>query len=77
MPDPTSIELMHRFVRAAFLKRLERNGLGHLASSSSKPPSELEGGTPSALDIYLAAVATQARRSTSCAKQSSASRRTS
>ena len=31
VPDPTSIELMHRFVKAAFLKSLDRKGLGHLA----------------------------------------------
>lgn len=59
VPDPTSIELMHRFVRAAFLKRLERKGLGHLAALVEKAPTDLEGGTPSALDIYLAAVSTQ------------------
>jgi len=59
VPDPTAIELMHRFVRAAFLKRLERKGLGHLAQIVDKAPTELEGGTPSALDIYLAAVASQ------------------
>jgi flagellar biosynthesis protein FlhG len=59
VPDPTSIELMHRFVRAAFLKRLERKGLAHLAQIVDREPHELEAGTPSALDIYLAAVATQ------------------
>src|SRR3954471_13996449 len=59
VPDPTSIELMHRFVRAAFLKRLERKNLGHLAQIADKVPLDYEGGMPSALDIYLAAVATQ------------------
>ncbi len=97
VPDPTSIELMHRFVRAAFLKRLERKGLGHLAQIADKQPTDFsarvlpstadalaraaalgggaaetreggappalpsgfEGGTPSALDIYLGAVAAQ------------------
>jgi flagellar biosynthesis protein FlhG len=59
VPDPTSIEMMHRFVRAAFLKRLERKGLSHLAQIIDKPAHDLEGGAPSALDIYLAAVATQ------------------
>ncbi len=74
VPDPTSIELMHRFVRAAFLKRLERKGLSHLiappwggpmrtddtgAQISDKQPTDFEGGTPSALDIYLGAVAGQ------------------
>src|SRR4051812_37748616 len=59
VPDPTSIELMHRFVRAAFLKRLERKGLAHLAQIADKQPLDFEGGTPSALDIYLGAVASQ------------------
>ena len=56
VPDPTSIELMHRFVKAAFLARLERRGLGHLARGPSKEPRDHEGGTPSALEIYLSAV---------------------
>jgi flagellar biosynthesis protein FlhG len=54
VPDPTSIELMHRFIKAAFLKRLERLGLSHLAVR--KRPSDHEGGTPSPLEIYLTAV---------------------
>src|SRR6185369_4366155 len=57
VPDPTSIELMHRFIRAAFLKRLERKGLSHLAQIAGKQPTDFEGGTPSALDVYLGAVA--------------------
>jgi flagellar biosynthesis protein FlhG len=59
VPDPTSIELMHRFVRAAFMKRLERRGLAHLAQIEDSDPTDFEGGSPSALDIYLAAVAAQ------------------
>jgi flagellar biosynthesis protein FlhG len=59
VPDPTSIELMHRFLRAAFLKRLDRKDLAHLAQIPDKQPTDFEGGTPSALDIYLAAVAAQ------------------
>ena len=58
VPDPTSIELMHRFVRAAFLRRLARRGLGHLAPRADAPsrrPMEHEGGAPSPLEIYLAA----------------------
>ncbi|MEJ7604271.1 MAG: helix-turn-helix domain-containing protein [Kofleriaceae bacterium] len=54
VPDPTSIELMHRFVKAAFLKKLERLGLLHLAQR--KRPLDHEGGTPSPLEIYLAAI---------------------
>jgi len=63
VPDPTSIELMHRFVKAAFLKHLERSGLPHLAQPRlrfSGEPLEYEGGTPSALEIYFAAVEEQA-----------------
>ena len=54
VPDPTSIELMHRFIKAAFLKKLERAGQLHLAQR--KRPAEYEGGTPSPLEIYLAAL---------------------
>jgi len=60
VPDPTSIELMHRFVRAAFLARLSRLGLSHLVETGGREPRELEGGMPSALDIYLSAVAARA-----------------
>jgi len=56
VPDPTSIELMHRFVRAAFLRRLDKLGLGHLAQGPSRDPKDHEGGAPSALDVYLEAV---------------------
>ncbi len=38
VPDPTSIELMHRFVKAAFLARLARLGLGHLVQAVSMMP---------------------------------------
>jgi flagellar biosynthesis protein FlhG len=60
VPDPTSIELMHRFVKAAFLKHLERSGLAHLAQLCSREPLDYEGGTPSALEIYFAAVEAEA-----------------
>jgi flagellar biosynthesis protein FlhG len=59
VPDPTSIELMHRFVRAAFLKRLEKLGLAHLAAPTLEIHDH-EGGAPSALDVYLNAVARNA-----------------
>ena len=66
VPDPTAIELMHRFVRAAFLRRLEHRGLAHLvelaearrARAGGDAPQD--GGAPSALDIYLASVEQQA-----------------
>ncbi|MCW5807288.1 MAG: helix-turn-helix domain-containing protein [Deltaproteobacteria bacterium] len=59
IPDPTSIELMHRFVKAAFLRHLHRRGLGHLGQGPSAEPGDHEGGTPSPLEIYLAAVEDQ------------------
>src|SRR2546423_330068 len=52
VPDPTSIELMHRFVKAAFLAKLAQAGLAHLAP----PAKHHEGGAPSALEVYLSAV---------------------
>ena len=58
VPDPTSIELMHRFVKAAFLKSLERRGLAHLVRprTGEELIGELEGGSPSPLEIWLDAV---------------------
>jgi flagellar biosynthesis protein FlhG len=56
VPDPTSIELLHRFTKAAFLRSLDRRGLSHLARAVSSVPRHLEGGTPSALEVYLGAV---------------------
>jgi flagellar biosynthesis protein FlhG len=61
VPDPTSIELMHRFTKAAFLRSLDRRGLAHLGRAVSRDPRHLEGGTASALEVYLGAV--QARAS--------------
>jgi flagellar biosynthesis protein FlhG len=60
VPDPTAIELMHRFVKAAFLRSLERRQLAHLAQRVGREPRNLEGGTPSALEVYLGAVADRA-----------------
>lgn len=55
VPDPTSIELLHRFLRAAFLHRLRQLGLGAWIRSDEMAP-QLEGGAESALDIYRRAV---------------------
>jgi flagellar biosynthesis protein FlhG len=60
VPDPTSIELMQRFVKAAFLRRLAGRGLGHLGDAAAREPRQLEGGSPSALEVYLHAVADRA-----------------
>ncbi|MGE5186013.1 MAG: helix-turn-helix domain-containing protein [Acidobacteriota bacterium] len=62
VPDPTSIELMHRFVKAAFLARLDRLGLAELGELVARAPREIEGGSPSALEIYLSAVASLPER---------------
>ncbi len=53
--DPTSVELMHRFVRAAFLHRLRQLGLGELADSASSARPR-DGGIAGPLDLYLRAV---------------------
>ncbi|HSK03217.1 MAG TPA: helix-turn-helix domain-containing protein [Kofleriaceae bacterium] len=63
VPDPTSIELMHRFVKAAFLRSLARRGLAHLAPPPDEPsrrPMDHEGGAPSPLELYLGAVEARA-----------------
>jgi flagellar biosynthesis protein FlhG len=63
VPDPTSIELMHRFVKAAFLRCLARRGLPHLAQLADRPsgrPTDHEGGVASPLEIYLGAVEARA-----------------
>lgn len=59
VPDPTSIELMHRFLKAAFLRTLARRGIAHLGALADEPrgrPTDHEGGIASPLEIYLAAV---------------------
>jgi len=55
VPDPTSVELMHRFVRSAFLHRLRQLGLGELADRASSPRAR-DGGILGPLDLYLNAV---------------------
>jgi len=55
VPDPTSIELMHRFLRAALIAHLERRGFGELVRAASGDPKRHEAGAPSALEIYTAA----------------------
>lgn len=55
--DPTSVELMHRFVRAVFIHRLRQLGLGELADRAASPRSR-DGGIVGPLDLYLGAVET-------------------
>lgn len=56
VPDPSSIELMHRFTRVAFRAKLERCGLLHLAGDEAAD----DGLALSALDVYLRALAANA-----------------
>ncbi|MBA3819299.1 MAG: helix-turn-helix domain-containing protein [Deltaproteobacteria bacterium] len=60
VPDPTSVELMLRFMKAAFLRHLDRLGLAHLVQAIARPAHQHEGGAPSALEIYFGAVAEDA-----------------
>lgn len=53
--DPTSVELMHRFVRAAFIHRLRQLGLDELAERAASPRAR-DGGIVGPLDLYLNAV---------------------
>ncbi len=55
VPDPTSVELMYRFVRAAFLHRLRQLGLGELTNRVTSPRSR-DAGIVGPLDLYLAVV---------------------
>jgi len=57
IPDPTSVELMLRFARAAFVQRLRRLGLGEIAQLAPSEMRAHEGGTIAPLDLYLRAVA--------------------
>ncbi|MEZ4400909.1 MAG: helix-turn-helix domain-containing protein [Kofleriaceae bacterium] len=52
VPDPTSVELMHRFIGAAFLHRLRQHGLAELADLHGAPKAGIVG----PLEIYLDAV---------------------
>ena len=56
--DPTSVELMHRFMRAVFLHRLRQLGLGELADRAdlAASPRARDGGIVGPLDLYLGAV---------------------
>ena len=56
VPDPTSIELMHRFIRAAFVHRLGRLGLDDLAHLTPQEARQVEGGIIAPLELYLRAV---------------------
>jgi flagellar biosynthesis protein FlhG len=56
VPDPTSIELMHRFVRAAFVEKLRRIGLGEQVRIPASEARHHEGGILGPLDLYLRAV---------------------
>lgn len=55
VPDPTSIELLHRFLRVAFLHRLRQLGLERWIAPE-EAARKLEGGAEGALDLYRRAI---------------------
>ena len=55
-PDPASVELCYRFVRAAFLRMLGQAGIGELSRVPPEEIREFEGGMLSPRDIYERAV---------------------
>lgn len=56
-PEPSSIELMHRFVRAGFLAHARDRGLGGLLDAVPAEDRADASGMPSALEVYEFAVA--------------------
>jgi len=56
VPEPTSVELCYRLIRAAFIRELKRSGLSEAAKISAAEQQEFESGIPSALDIYFRAM---------------------
>lgn len=55
VPEPTSVENTHRFLKSAFLRRLRRVGLERALTVAPADPHAYEGGIPGPLDLYLAA----------------------
>src|SRR5690606_3763443 len=55
VPEPTSVELLYRFVRSAFMRRLERSGLSDAALALPEAPGGHPAGIPSPLGLYLRA----------------------
>ncbi len=52
IPEPTSVELCYRFIRAAFLRKLQRVGLGDAAKVAAGELRLYDGGMPTPLDVY-------------------------
>lgn len=59
-PEPSSIELMHRLVRAAFLAHARAHGLEPMLDAVPREQRAHEGGMTSALEAYETAVAERA-----------------
>src|SRR5690606_13339128 len=47
VPEPTSVELFYRLVRAAFVRQLKRDGLAETVKLSPAEQQEFESGIPS------------------------------
>ena len=56
VPEPTSVELCYRLMRAAFVRQLKRADLAEAAKMSPAEQQEFESGIPSPADIYFRAL---------------------
>jgi flagellar biosynthesis protein FlhG len=52
VPEPTSVELAYRFLRAAFVRRLRKVGVGAATDIPAEELRPFEGGIPSPNDVY-------------------------
>lgn len=53
VPEPTAVELLYRFIRAAFIRQLERSNLAQLLMPLVGDIDCAPSGIPSPLDMYL------------------------
>lgn len=51
VPEPTSVELVYRWLRAAFVRRLRKIGMGAATEIAAEDLRSFEGGIPSPVDI--------------------------
>lgn len=56
VPEPTSVELCYRLLRAAFVRQLKRADLAEAAKMTPAEQQEFESGIPSPADIYFRAL---------------------
>lgn len=56
-PEPTAVEMVYRFIKAAFVRRLRRSELGHLAKMTMEEAHEYEGGIAAPSDLLARTLA--------------------